>query len=68
MGGFSLELYLSHIMLNRLYRATSFYREGNLYRYTAMAVIAIISAWLASKLVDVIKRKIDDKDREKEVA
>ncbi len=50
VGQFSLELYLSHIMVNQVYRLTPFYVEGDLSRYLVVVVIAIIIAYLASKI------------------
>lgn len=55
VGGFSLELYLAHIMVNQLYRFTDLYIEGDFSRYALMLAIAFVWAWAASRIVSVIK-------------
>ena len=60
-GGFSLELYLSHIMLNQVLRLQPFYQEGNLAQYAAMATIAFVMAWVVSKIVAAIQHVVQNR-------
>jgi len=55
VGGFSLELYLSHIMLNQVLRSMPWYIEGSLTQYLAMAAIAFVLAWVVMKIIDFWK-------------
>ena len=59
LGGASLEIYLSHIILNQIYRLTPLYREGSFRRYFVMAVIAIALAGIVSdRLVKPVSEKL----------
>lgn len=63
LGGFSLELYLSHIMLNQALRLNSFYVKGDPVQYAAMATLAVFVAWLARWLIDAIGGRINERRR-----
>ena len=52
-GGFSFELYLTHMMLNQVLRSLPIYREGSLAQYAVMAAIAYVLAWAVAKWVSV---------------
>ena len=70
-GGFSLELYLSHIMLNQVMTSMPWYIEGNLVQYFAMAAIAFLLAWVVMKIIDFWKdhsRILNPKKPKAEVA
>lgn len=58
VGGFSLELYLSHIMLNQIYRLTDLYIKGNFVRYFIVICIAFILAWIMSIAVMKLRNLI----------
>ena len=45
VGGFSLELYLTHIALNQIYSFTPLYMEGALLPYLVVAAAAVFAAW-----------------------
>lgn len=62
VGGFSLELYITHIALNQILRLQPFYIEGNLAQYAAVAVAAFFLAWAVMKVISqgkslVVKKK-----------
>ncbi|MBR2835361.1 MAG: acyltransferase [Coriobacteriales bacterium] len=57
VGGFSLELYLSHIMLNQVLRLQDFYVKGDFIQYAAMACCALVVAWTAKKIIDIVLKK-----------
>ena len=57
-GGFSLELYITHITLNQIMRSFSFYQKGDLAQYAAMAVLAFFSAWVLMKVISFAKAKL----------
>lgn len=65
-GGFSLELYLTHIMFNQVLRMLPFYEKGDLVQYLAMAVLAFIAAWAVMKLVNCIVLRRSAKVQDKE--
>ena len=48
-GGFSLELYITHVALNQILRMQPFYVNGDLGQYAAMAVVAFVLAWAVMK-------------------
>ena len=56
-GNISLELYLSHITINQIYRLTPLYQKGDLLGYTIVIILSILTAWLTSKLITIIKNK-----------
>ncbi len=58
IGSFSLELYLSHIMLNQVYRLTPLYVKGDLSRYLVVAGISVLIAYLASKVRLFLSEKV----------
>lgn len=51
-GGFSLELYITHIALNQILRHQSFYVKGDLTQYALMAVAAFFLACAVMKIVN----------------
>ncbi|ACV22479.1 Uncharacterized protein conserved in bacteria [Slackia heliotrinireducens] len=63
LGGFSLELYVSHIMLNQVYRSFGFYNEGWLPGYLVVVALAILLAFAAYKLTDPFIKRISGKPR-----
>lgn len=50
-GNISLELYVSHILVLRLYRMTPFYQHCRLAHYAVILGISILIAYLAGKLI-----------------
>lgn len=50
-GNISLELYVAHIIVLRLYCMTPYYQHRRLAHYAVILVISILIAWLASKLI-----------------
>lgn len=59
LGGFSLELYLSHIMLNQVMRMMPWYVKGNLVQYAVMAALAILLAWATAKIVSLLIARLN---------
>ena len=51
-GGFSLELYITHIALNQILRHQSFYVKGDLMQYALVAIAAFVLAWAVMKIVN----------------
>lgn len=53
LGNISLELYLSHIIMIRLYKNGNIisYSEGNIYKYLLIQLLSIIIAVISSKLM-----------------
>ena len=62
-GTFSLELYLSHMMLGSIMRALPFYTKGDLALYLAMVVFAFILAWAVSKITGKISVRFRESNR-----
>lgn len=56
-GAFSLELYISHIMINQVFRMTKYYIEGDLLGYALVMGSSIMVAFIVSKIIGLIKRK-----------
>ena len=56
-GTFSLELYLTHMMLGSVMHTLPFYSKGDLPLYLAMVACAFILAWAVKKLLDRIVPK-----------
>ena len=54
VGGFSLELYLSHIMINQVLRLQDFYVVGDVVQYAVVACLAVLVAWAVKWLLDHI--------------
>lgn len=50
-GNISLELYISHVMVIRVYRETPFYQHCRLAHYAVILVISTLIAWVASELI-----------------
>ena len=53
-GAFSLEIYLTHIMINQIYNLTPLFRQGNLKRYLVVVVVSIIMAYVFSLIINKI--------------
>jgi peptidoglycan/LPS O-acetylase OafA/YrhL len=53
-GGMSLELYLAHVMLTRIYRISPFGEEERLLEYMVLLLCAVAIAWAAKKICDRI--------------
>ena len=51
VGGASLELYLSHIMVNQVYGFTPLYVAGSLGRYCVVAAISLVASLVASRFI-----------------
>lgn len=51
VGGYSLELYLAHIMVNQVYRLTPFFIAGDLSNYFVVATVSLILAWATSRFI-----------------
>lgn len=47
VGSFSLELYLSHIMVIQVFQLSNYYIKGNFIQYVIIAGVSIAIAWLA---------------------
>lgn len=54
-GGFSLEWYLAHIMVNQALRLCPWYEEGSLPQYLAVMVVSCVIAWATMKLCAKIR-------------
>ena len=58
VGTFSLELYLSHIMLNQVWRLGPWYIEGSFVQYVCIAICALVWAYIAMRLSAPIVERI----------
>lgn len=58
VGGFSLELYLAHIMLNQVLRLQPFYIKGDFIQYAAMACCALVLAWATKRVIDTAHNRL----------
>ena len=58
VGAFSLELYLTHIAINQIWRLGQWYVKGSLVQYVCVAIAAIIAAFLVMRLTNFIVKKI----------
>lgn len=58
VGEFSLELYLSHIMINQVYQMLPFYEIGNFWKYLIVIGLSILVAWVAYLFSNFIKKWI----------
>lgn len=57
VGAFSLELYLSHIMLNQVVRILPIYEKGSFAIYAVVMVTSLLLAWAAMKVTSLIVEK-----------
>ncbi|MCI8348239.1 MAG: acyltransferase [Firmicutes bacterium] len=55
LGKISLNLYLAHIIVIRLYQDTSLYDEKRVIHYLAILVISVVVAWVAEKIIACVK-------------
>lgn len=60
-GTFSLELYLTHMMLGSVMHMLPFYEKGDLPLYLIMAVVAFVLAWAVGKLVGKLSARLREK-------
>lgn len=61
-GKISLNLYISHILVIRLYKLTPFYADKNLFHYLIILLISIIVAWLAELAITrIFKQRVPSK-------
>ena len=60
-GKISIELYVSHIIVIQIYKMTPFYKVGGVHieTYIVLLLIAILVAYLASKIINSIKGKLN---------
>lgn len=59
LGNISLELYVTHIIVLQIYRVTPLYKGvGHISVYMIIIVISIIVAYLASKPIEHLKKKV----------
>lgn len=56
-GKISLNLYVSHVLMTRLYKLTPFYENKRLFHYLILLLISILVAWLAELLISVVRRR-----------
>lgn len=56
-GKISLNLYVSHILMIRLYEMTPFFENKNLLHYLVILVISVVIAWLAELVITRLQRR-----------
>ena len=56
-GKISLNLYVAHIIIIRLYKETMFFEEPRLIHYAVILIISILIAWLAEKVIEKILKR-----------
>lgn len=56
-GKLSLNLYIAHIIVIRLYKETIFFEEPRLFHYAVIMIISIIIAWIAEKIITSILKR-----------
>ncbi len=57
LGSISLNLYISHIMIIRIYKSTSFYEDKNLFHFVILMILFVGVAYVAQLLIKVITKR-----------
>lgn len=58
VGMFSLELYLSHIMVNQVLQLSPWYMSGSVGQYGCVVLLALVLAWITMKLCGMAQKHI----------
>lgn len=67
-GGFSLEWYLAHIMVNQILQLSPWYEKGSLPQYLVVMVASCAIAWATMKLCAKIRPYVFGSAKKKEIS